>query len=777
MYIGNCKNVKLSYTRFGDDKPLIPDNSGNAVIFRWQWLYNTGFEIHAALDREYYVGSVTIPLLEKSKICGAKIIVGGKTVGTFTAGTGSAVGGRITVNAGVFTDELTVRIESGVYDVAFTEPEISVFCSDTPILWPIPQKQEYFKDRVKISCVSGMGDDASFAADFLTEQLNRRFGDIICADGVPINIFLDTDEAYAKERFTVSVTDKEITLRAGKRIALLYAVNTFISIGDGGSFPICNIDSTPSMEFRGFHMGLPKVSNIEFTKRLFRDVLLPLGYNTLFFEIIGCMEFERHPEITENWRRCLENDPKFPHWALGCEGETISKKEVSDLIDFARELGFEIIPEVQSLGHVQWLTNTYPEIAETVTEHKKVDDTRSEDARPTEKYPHCYCPSNPKSYEILFDVMDEIIEVTKPQRFVHIGHDEVYYMGLCDKCKDVPHDQLFARDVIKIYEHLKSLGYRTMMWSDMLQPDTDYKTPPAIKLLPKDIVMLDFIWYFHFDKDIEENLYAEDFDVIAGNFYSSHYPRYRKRAENERFIGGEVSTWYEVNERKYAETGKLWDLCYSAEMLWNYKNYDDAHRKAFSHVIGKYLQPRFRDLVRDKYNIKGYDVTLFEPAGGSKDGIPDGILEEYPSSVIADGVTVNIGGCFDRFIIEHTALEKEMRVPNQPLKACGEYTVKYSDGTTFTVPAEYAGNVMKYDSSYGFPFPEQVYRHAGYVGTWFSDPVYEGKDCHGNNVLVMGFVCENPNPDKEVESISYRASEDDIARVVLCGIKGLKKNN
>ena len=776
MFIGICKNVKLSYTKFGGKVPLEPEITGEgAILFRWQRICNTGFEIHIKLDKEYYVGSVTIPFNPKSRVCSVKLMSKGKTVGVFNAGNGNVKSGSITVDAGVFTDKLTVRIESGIYDVWFDKPEVSVFDNDTPIIWPMPKKASIENGTVRISSISGEGSDASFAARFLDDLLTERFGNVKTENGVSVTVV--TDESYKDERYTVSVTKDGITLTAGKRISLLYAVYALISLGNNGEFRRAEIDNYPTLEFRGFHMGLPKVSNIEFTKRLFRDVLLPLGYNTLFVQIFGSMEYERHPEITEAWRKQLQVDPNFPHHDLGSEGETISKKDVSDLLDYARELGFEIIPEVQSLGHVQWLTLPHPEIAEAVKHNVTVEDTRNEDNRPSEEYFHCYCPSNDDSYKLLFDVMDEILEVSKPQRYVHIGHDEVYNIGLCDKCKDTTHDVLFARDVKRIYDHLKELGYGTMMWSDMLQPCSDYQTPPARKVLPRDIVMLDFIWYFHLDKDIEENLYEEGYKVMAGNLYSSHYPRYNKRARNESFLGGEVSTWCAINEESLGSNGKLWDVMYSAEMLWNHERYDDSHRKAISYVISKYIQPIMRDLIRNKYSASGYVETEFElPEGESTlEGIPIPLLCACPFAKLADGMSVSVGGKYERFAIEHTALEKEMRPLRGGHVLSGEYTLTYFDGSEYKAKVEYGKHVMKYDTSYAQPYPEAFYRHFGYVGTWYCDPIFKGKTDDGADLLVMSYILENPYPEKAVESISYKAAEDDVTNIVLCAVKGMNK--
>ena len=184
-------------------------------------------------------------------------------------------------------------------------------------------------------------------------------------------------------------------------------------------------------------------------------------------------------------------------------------------------------PEVQSFGHVQYITYAHPDIAEVTEEEKDVIlDTRAADQPPSTFYKHSYCPMNEKSYEIIFDLIDEIVEVVRPERYVHMGHDEIYQIGLCPRCKNIPHDELYARHVIRMYDYLKARGYKMAIWSDMLQPtEKRYQTCTAIDRLPKDILMLDFIWYFHFDMDLENNILPAGFPVAIGNLYSSHFPR------------------------------------------------------------------------------------------------------------------------------------------------------------------------------------------------------------------------------------------------------------
>jgi hypothetical protein len=128
---------------------------------------------------------------------------------------------------------------------------------------------------------------------------------------------------------------------------------------------------------------------------------------------------------------------------------------------------------------------------------------------------------------------------------------------------------LLARHINRLYDYLKQKGLGTIMWSDMLQPCTKYQTANAANLIPKDILCLDFIWYFHFDKDLENNLLSLGFRVAVGNLYSSHYPRYRQRMMQDGMVGGQVSMWALTKEANFGRRGKIFDLTYTAQMLWN----------------------------------------------------------------------------------------------------------------------------------------------------------------------------------------------------------------
>lgn len=158
--------------------------------------------------------------------------------------------------------------------------------------------------------------------------------------------------------------------------------------------------------------------------------------------IVGNIALHNCPR--NNRRRTLDRD-----------GTTGSEAGTTCLVTTMEALPrhIEIIPEVQSLSHSYYLCCAHPEIAE----------------RQDDPWPDTYCPSNPKTYELLFDVMDEVIAAFKP-RIMHIGHDEAYTFAICPRCQDRSSADLLAGDINTIHEFLASRGVRPFIWCDKLTP-------------------------------------------------------------------------------------------------------------------------------------------------------------------------------------------------------------------------------------------------------------------------------------------------------------------
>ena len=183
------------------------------------------------------------------------------------------------------------------------------------------------------------------------------------------------------------------------------------------------IHDWPYKSLRGVKLYLPGRDNIGFFKRFVSDFMALYKFNYVFVEIDGAMRFDRHPEINAGWID-LYNDLKytrrlFPRGLHGesvdspnqdvADGGVLEKREVADLVSWARRQHINFVPEMPSLTHSYYLLARHRELADPTEEGRE--------------WPDAYAADNPASRRLLFDVLDEVIEVTKPS-MMHVGHDE-----------------------------------------------------------------------------------------------------------------------------------------------------------------------------------------------------------------------------------------------------------------------------------------------------------------------------------------------------------------
>lgn len=779
MYIGILnQNIIPSCTHADSRMALEPtvDESG-ALAWSWKTIRRTAIDVKADLGRECFIGAVGF-LLSDASVRSAEVLVDGKLSGAHRGETGKLTGGRINIPVGVKGREVTLRLYADMVDVTLRDLDIlGAYDDEAPLVYPTPKSIDALGGRVRIKEIVSASDDTdeSFARDFLIERLSEKLGKYSSGSGVTVVIEKASD--YKKERFTVMTSDKEIRIRAAGRLPMLWGVDTLVQLTDKKGFFRANVDDEPTCELRGFHMGLPHVSQFDFARRLFRYVLLPMRYNLLVVEFAGGMRFDKHPKIAEKWLEAINNfkegkQPALPHSNMVSGQSVLEKDEVRLFLSYARELGLEIVPEVQSLGHVQFLTYAYPELAEIDPDSKYSDDERREDPRPSVFYDHCYCPSLPRSLEVIKDLFDEIIEVARPERYVHIGHDEVYHIGVCPRCKGKDPSDILADHVNEIYKHVTKKGYKVMMWADMLHspPTRKYETYRAIDKIPKDIILLDFVWYFNMDRDIEDELIGHGFNVAIGNLYGANFPRAEKRLYKDGVLGGVFATWHVIRERELGMCGKFFDSIYLAEMLWN-GGYDSRNRTTYNHIIAKYVQPEKRELVRNNGRVRVLRSERIGAFKGERVGLPAQLLAIKGAAAVDHG-QIGVGGCYDRLVLEHTTVYEANVKEWSAYDTVGAYTVRYEDGTEERIEVGYGKHIMKYTEAYAKPMLENVYRHTALPMTWLTDPVIEMKDENGDDVCVCGLIWENPTPDKVIASISFDRDERDISRPVIVGVRG-----
>lgn len=271
-----------------------------------------------------------------------------------------------------------------------------------------------------------------------------------------------------EDAFAVLGEGSALTIWANTRNGWLYAACELLHDAQTGGGKISGglRFAAPQCPFRGLKLYLPPKDGLNAFYRIV-DMLLYYRYNTVILEVGGAMEYKRHPEINESWESYCREMARYPERADEVQnmfgwvknsihfenggGSWLTQDTVRELIAYCRARGMEVIPEVPSLSHADYLLNAHPELAE----------------RSYDPFPDTYCPSNPDSYKLLFDVMDEVIDVFQP-RVMQVGHDEIYSICVCETCRKRDAGELLAEDLTKIHDYLAQRGIRLMYWSEKM---------------------------------------------------------------------------------------------------------------------------------------------------------------------------------------------------------------------------------------------------------------------------------------------------------------------
>jgi hexosaminidase len=91
------------------------------------------------------------------------------------------------------------------------------------------------------------------------------------------------------------------------------------------------------------------------------------------------------------------------------------------MLDYAQECGLEVIPLVQTFGHLEFVLKL-PEFRHF---------------REVSAFPQEVCPSNPDTFSVLIkELIRQVMSLHPTARWLHIGCDEVFHLAVCQRCTD-----------------------------------------------------------------------------------------------------------------------------------------------------------------------------------------------------------------------------------------------------------------------------------------------------------------------------------------------------
>ena len=295
------------------------------------------------------------------------------------------------------------------------------------------------------------------------------------AGKVSLTLILDTafTSVPTGEGYVLTINGNKAEVISKGEAGLFYGCQTLEQLLEDARdykkpVPACKITDYPALAYRAVHFDVKHhLDHINYYYESI-DRLARYKINAVVFEFEDKLRYQRQP---------LVGAP-----------QAISIDEMAALTRYARERHIEITPLVQGLGHATF-----------ILKHQEYANLRE---IPWNRW--AFCPLNEGTYQVLFDLYRDAIDATPGSKYLHVGGDEVWNIGLCPRCKPTCDKQ--GRATLNLYwlkrvcEFAAENNRIPIFWDDMpfqtaglLESMDDENMPSAevVEKWEKGLPMLD----------------------------------------------------------------------------------------------------------------------------------------------------------------------------------------------------------------------------------------------------------------------------------------------
>lgn len=301
------------------------------------------------------------------------------------------------------------------------------------------------------------------------------------------------DNSYAKEQYTLNVSNKGIQITASNNTGWFYGVQSLLQLfpslpGKQDSLPSIIIpqlviNDAPRFSWREYMLDEARYFMGKEQVKMLLDEMALLKMNVFHWHLVEDqgwrIEIKKYPLLTEigskrtssvvDCARCGQTGE--PHGGVQSmvphEG-FYTQEEIKEIVKYAEDRHITIVPEIEMPGHSSAAIASYPWLG-----------TTGEKIEVPVKFgvlENVYDLSNPEVYKFLTDVLDEVMELF-PSEVIHIGGDEVEYVQWKEsesinsymKEKNLSsYNELQLFFTNNISQYLQKKGRRMMGWNEIL---------------------------------------------------------------------------------------------------------------------------------------------------------------------------------------------------------------------------------------------------------------------------------------------------------------------
>jgi len=477
----------------------------------------------------------------------------------------------------------------------------------------------------------------------------------------------------ADQGYVISSSVNEIILAANEPVGVLYAAQTLVQMTEpDGTIPEGRIIDWPERRYRGIFAESRWCSEL-MTLQDWKDaidLLASLKFNVLDVGVANnwmiqynhrrseflLLPIRKHPELQA---------PQSIEYYSAKAGDYVTSEYLplmftedffGDVVAYGASRGVTVYPHFNTPGHNTLIPHKIPEIS-----------SKDEHGDPVG---YGFCLSNPKTYEVMFDIVDEIADrylLPNGVTWFHLGLDEVWpILGMdeseptrvvspycqCPDCEGREWYDQFVDYVVAMCKHLADKGMDKIgLWHDSFVRGGRMNEELADRFRREGIldkVVLHWWRYGSFFDTIHPELGIESWVVpMTGYYYftplqdhlNNIYLAAKKAAEEDAAGAESYTVYYNAYYRNYA--------CL-AEYSWNSDGAGDldAFRDKYTHFLyddapeGREAFKRF-DFVTGPMGPTSWSIYYYSNAYGLNRR-SQFIRENYPQAIV-DKLADNAG--------------------------------------------------------------------------------------------------------------------------------------
>jgi hexosaminidase len=395
---------------------------------------------------------------------------------------------------------------------------------------------------------------------------------INCAQNGKIGI--EEDESYRLE-----ISSEKITINATSDLGALHALETLLQMLQNNStsyyFPTAVIEDSPRFSWRGLMIDAARhFQPVEVIKRNL-DAMAAVKMNVFHWHLVD----------DQGWRIEMKKSPKLSQ--LASDGGFYTQEEIKNIVKYADERGILVVPEIDVPGHASAILTAYPEIGS----HKKDDKTTYGIERNAGIFRPTLDPSNPKTYQLLSDIFDEVCPLFSGKYF-HIGGDEnegkdwdanPEIQEFKKKNKLATNHDLQTYFTMQLIPMLKKhnkelMGWEEIMTKNMSKEAIIHSWKGSNEGVPAGQSLVNAVKNGY--KTVLSNGYYIDLVLgVESHYLNDPLPKNNTLSAEEkaRILGGEATMWSELTSPMTIDS-RIWPRTAAiAERLWSNENVNDLN--------------------------------------------------------------------------------------------------------------------------------------------------------------------------------------------------------